>query len=207
MTGHTLKDLGQTEEVKINHVCVKAPVFPFLKLPGVDAILTPEMKSTGEVMGLAPTFGAAYYKAVLSAEGKFVTEGTAYITVNDQDKPKVLPIAKEFKKLGFNIVSTKGTATYLRENGIEAETVWTINEPYSPDALDLMRRGKIDLIINTPKPGKGPKKDGHAMRRLAVELIIPFITTIPSAYAAIEGIKSLKEKKYDVKSLNKYCSG
>jgi carbamoyl-phosphate synthase large subunit len=207
MTGHTLKDLGYTKEVKINHVCVKAPVFPFLKLPGVDSILTPEMKSTGEVMGLAPTFGAAYYKAVLSAEGKFVTEGTAYITVNDQDKPKVLPIAKELKNLGFNIVSTKGTATYLRENGIEAETVWTINEPYSPDALDLMRRGKIDLIINTPKPGKGPKKDGHAMRRLAVELIIPFITTIPSAFAAIEAIKSLKEKKYDVKSLNKYCGG
>jgi carbamoyl-phosphate synthase large subunit len=207
MTGHTLKELGYTKEVTIDHVCVKAPVFPFLKLPGVDTILTPEMKSTGEVMGLAPTFGAAYYKAVLSAEGKFVTQGTAYITVNDQDKPKVLPITKELKKLGFNIVATKGTATFLRENGIEAETVWTINEPYSPDALDLMRRGKIDLIINTPKPGKGPKKDGHAMRRLAVELIIPFITTIPSAYAAIEAIKSLKEKKYDVKSLNKYCAG
>jgi carbamoyl-phosphate synthase large subunit len=205
MTGHTLKDLGFTKEVTIDHVCVKAPVFPFLKLPGVDSILTPEMKSTGEVMGLAPTFGAAYYKAVLSAEGKFVTEGTAYVTVNDEDKPKVLPIAKELKELGFNIVATKGTATYLRANGIEAETVWTINEPYSPDALDLMRQGKIDLIINTPKPGKGPKKDGHAMRRLAVELIIPFITTIPSAFAAIEAIKSLREKKYDVKSLNRYC--
>jgi carbamoyl-phosphate synthase large subunit len=205
MTGHNLKDLGHTKEIKIDHVCVKAPVFPFLKLPGVDSILTPEMKSTGEVMGLAPTFGAAYYKAVLSAEGKFVTEGTAYVTVNDEDKPKVLPIAKELKELGFDIVATKGTATYLRANGIEAETVWTINEPYSPDALDLMRRGKIDLIINTPKPGKGPKKDGHAMRRLAVELIIPFITTIPSAHAAIEAIKSLREKKYDVKSLNNYC--
>jgi carbamoyl-phosphate synthase large subunit len=205
MTGHTLKDLGHTKEITIDHVCVKAPVFPFLKLPGVDSILTPEMKSTGEVMGLAPTFGAAYYKAVLSAEGKFVSQGTAYVTVNDEDKPKALPIAKELKDLGFNIVATKGTATFLRANGIEAETVWTINEPYSPDALDLMRRGKIDLIINTPKPGKGPKKDGHAMRRLAVELIIPFITTIPSAHAAIEAIKSLREKKYDVKSLNKYC--
>jgi carbamoyl-phosphate synthase large subunit len=205
MTGHTLKDLGHIEEISIGHVCVKAPVFPFLKLPGVDSILTPEMKSTGEVMGLAPTFGAAYYKAVLSAEGKFVSQGTAYVTVNDEDKPKVLPIAKELKELGFDIVATKGTATFLRENGIEAETVWTINEPYSPDALDLMRQGKIDLIINTPKPGKGPKKDGHAMRRLAVELIIPFITTIPSAHATIEAIKSLREKEYDVKSLNRYC--
>jgi carbamoyl-phosphate synthase large subunit len=206
MMGHTLKDLGYTKEITIDHVCVKAPVFPFLKLPGVDSILTPEMKSTGEVMGLAPTFGAAYYKAVLSAEGKFVSEGTAYVTVNDEDKPKVLPIAKELKELGFDIVATKGTASYLRENGIEAETVWTINEPHSPDALDLMRRGKIDLIINTPKPGKGPKKDGHAMRRLAVELIIPFITTIPSAHAAIEAIKSVRKRKYDVKSLNKYCA-
>jgi carbamoyl-phosphate synthase large subunit len=205
MTGSTLKELGYTKEISIDHVCVKAPVFPFLKLPGVDSILTPEMKSTGEVMGLAPTFGAAYYKAVLSAEGKFVTEGTAYITVNDEDKPKVLPIAKELKDLGFDIVSTKGTATFLRENGIDAETVWTINEPYSPDALDLMRTGKIDLIINTPKPGRGPKKDGHVMRRLAVELIIPFITTIPSAHAAISAIKSLKESKYHVKSLNRYC--
>ncbi len=204
--GHKLKELGFDHEVKINHVCVKAPVFPFLKLPGVDTILTPEMKSTGEVMGLAPTFGGAYYKAVLSAEGKFVTEGTAYVTVNDEDKPKVLPIAKELKELGFNMVATKGTASYLRENGIEAETVWTITEPYSPDALDLMRRGKIDLIINTPKPGGGPKRDGHVMRRLAVELIIPFITTIPSAWATIQAIKSAKKGVYEVKSLNEYIN-
>ncbi len=207
MIGHTLKELGFDEEVEISHVCVKAPVFPFLKLPGVDTILTPEMKSTGEVMGLAPDFGTAYYKAVLSAEGKFVKEGTAYITVNDEDKPKVLPIARELKNLGFNIVATKGTASYLKGNGIEAETVFTITERQSPDALDLMRRGKIDLIINTPKPGGGPKRDGHVMRRLAVELIIPFITTIPSAWAAIEGIKSARMGVTDVKSLNEYCEG
>ncbi len=207
MVGHNLKDLGFEHEVEIDHVCVKAPVFPFLKLPGVDTILTPEMKSTGEVMGLAPDFGRAYQKAVLSAEGKFVTEGTAYLTVNDEDKPKVLPIAKELKNLGFNLVATKGTATYLRENGIEAETVWKINERYSPDALDLMRRRKIDLIINTPKPGGGTKRDGHLMRRLAVELIIPFITTIPSAWAAIEAIKSARSGVFEVKSLNDYCDG
>ncbi|UCG69346.1 MAG: carbamoyl-phosphate synthase large subunit, partial [Thermoplasmata archaeon] len=207
MVGHNLNALGFTDMVDIEHVCVKAPVFPFLKLPGVDSILTPEMKSTGEVMGLAPDFGEAYYKAVLSAEGKFVMEGTAYVTVNDEDKPKVLPIAQELKNLGFNIVATKGTATFLRENGIDAETVFTITEPYSPDALDLMRRGKINLIINTPKPGGGPKRDGHVMRRLAVELIIPFITTIPSANAAIEAIKKAKCGVVDVKSLNDYCAG
>ncbi|MEE9151550.1 MAG: carbamoyl-phosphate synthase large subunit [Thermoplasmata archaeon] len=207
MTGHTLKELGFTNGMDIKHVCVKAPVFPFLKLPGVDAILTPEMKSTGEVMGLGPNFGTAYYKAVLSAEGKFVTDGTAYVTVNDEDKPKVLPIARELRNLGFKLVATKGTATYLRENGIPAETVFTINEHHSPDALDLMRRGKIDLIINTPKPGGGPKRDGHLMRRLAVELIIPFITTIPSACAAIEAIKSSRKGIVEVKSLNDYNAG
>lgn len=205
--GYNLKKLGYTDYAKINHVCVKAPVFPFLKLPGVDTILTPEMKSTGEVMGLASNFGEAYYKAVLSAEGKFVKEGTAYVTVNDEDKSKVLPIAEELKNLGFTIFATKGTATYLREHNIEAETVFTINEPYSPDALDLMRRGKIDLVINTPKPGGGPKRDGHVMRRLAVELMIPFITTIPSAWAALEGIKSAREGIIDVKSLNEYNNG
>jgi carbamoyl-phosphate synthase large subunit len=205
IVGHTLKELGFAKEKEIDHVCVKAPVFPFLKLPGVDTILTPEMKSTGEVMGMAETFGSAYYKAVLSAEGKFVSQGTAYVTVNDEDKPKVLPIAAELKNLGFKIVATKGTATYLREHDIEAETVWTITQPYSPDALDLMRRGKIDLIINTPKPGGGSKKDGHVMRRLAVELVIPFITTIPSAWAALEAIKSSNTGVIDVKSLNEYC--
>jgi carbamoyl-phosphate synthase large subunit len=205
IVGHTLKELGFDREKEIDHVCVKAPVFPFLKLPGVDTILTPEMKSTGEVMGMADTFGSAYYKAVLSAEGKFVSQGTAYVTVNDKDKPKVLPIAAQLKNLGFKIVATKGTASYLREHEIEAETVWTITQPYSPDALDLMRRGKIDLIINTPKPGGGSKKDGHVMRRLAVELVIPFITTIPSAWAAIEAIKSSNKGVIDVKSLNEYC--
>lgn len=207
MVGHSLRELGFINGMNTKHVCVKAPVFPFLKLPGVDTILTPEMKSTGEVMGLAPNFGAAYYKAVLSAEGKFVAEGTAYVTVNDEDKTKVLPIARELRNLGFNLVATKGTATFLRENGIEAETVWKINEQYSPDALDLMRRGKIDLIINTPKPGGGPKRDGHSMRRLAVELVIPFITTIPSAWAAIEAIKSTRRGIVEVKSLNDYNTG
>jgi carbamoyl-phosphate synthase large subunit len=205
MVGHRLKELGFMKEIKIDHVCVKAPVFPFLKLPGVDSILTPEMKSTGEVMGISSTFGEAYYKAVLSAEGKFISEGTAYITVKDEDKPKVLPIARDLKKLGFHIVATKGTATYLRENGVEAETVWRIKEKYSPDALDLMRRGEINLIINTPTMGSGPKRDGHLMRRLAVELVIPFITTIPSAKAAIEAIKSTKKGKIDVRSLNDHC--
>jgi carbamoyl-phosphate synthase large subunit len=206
MAGHSLRNLGATKEVDIDHVCVKAPVFPFLKLPGVDSILTPEMKSTGEVMGCASTFGMAYYKAVLSAEGKFVTSGTAYVTVNDEDKPKVIPITKELKDLGFKIVATKGTASALREEGIEAKTVWTITEPYSPDALDLMRRGEIDIIINTPKPGGGPKKDGHVMRRLAVELVIPFITTIPSARAAVEAIRSARKGSLEVRSLNEYCN-
>ena len=205
MLGHSLEELNAAKEIDIDHVCVKAPVFPFLKLPGVDTILTPEMKSTGEVMGLAPTFGEAYYKAMLSAEGKFVSKGTAYITVRDEDKPKLLTIARKLQKLGFKIVATKGTATFLRENDIAAETVWRIKEKYSPDALGLMRRGEINLIINTPTIGSGPKRDGNLMRRLAVELVIPFITTMPAASAAIEAIKSVKKQTIDVRSLNGYC--
>ncbi|UCF07485.1 MAG: carbamoyl-phosphate synthase large subunit, partial [Thermoplasmata archaeon] len=205
MLGHSLKELGYSHEVEIEHVCVKAPVFPFLKLPGVDSVLTPEMKSTGEVMGLAPTFGEAYYKAVLSAEGKFATGGAAYITVRDEDKPKLLPLARELKALGFHIYATKGTATFLKEHDIYAETVWRIKEKYSPDALGLMRRGEIDLIINTPTEGSGPKRDGHLMRRLAVEMVIPFITTIPAAQAAIAAIKSANRENVDVRSLNEYC--
>jgi carbamoyl-phosphate synthase large subunit len=165
------------------------------------------MKSTGEAMGIGADFGKAYYKAVLSTSSRFATKGTVYITVKDEDKPKVLPIAKELKELGFDIVATKGTSTFFRENGVEAETVWRIREKHSPDALDLMRRGKINLIINTPTIGSGPKRDGNLMRRLAVELNIPFITTIPSASAEIEAIKSAKNDEAEVMSLREYWVG
>jgi carbamoyl-phosphate synthase large subunit len=160
------------------------------------------MKSTGEVMGIMPTFAEAYYKALLAAGVKLPTTGQVYITVCNSDKEKVLPIAKRLVDSGLGIVATPGTAQYLREHGIETTTVWRISEKQTPNALSLMREGKIQLIVNTPTEGSGPKRDGYRMRRLAVEANIPFITTISAARAAAEAIALVKSGFLNVKSLN-----
>uniref|UniRef100_A0A7V0Z3M2 Carbamoyl phosphate synthase large chain n=1 Tax=candidate division WOR-3 bacterium TaxID=2052148 RepID=A0A7V0Z3M2_UNCW3 len=201
MLGYTVKELKLPREIKLDFISVKGPVFPFLKLPGVDPILGPEMKSTGEVMAVDKTFGGAYYKAIL-ADNKFASSGTVYITVRDEDKKEIMHIAHELKKLGFKIVATRGTAQSLRENGIEVETVYRISEHKSPNALDMMRQGKIDLIINTPTMSYSAKRDGYTMRRLAVELNIPFITALNSAYAEIEAIKFARKRILRIKPIN-----
>ena len=203
MLGYKIKNLKLPEDIKLNFISVKAPVFPFLKLPGVDPILGPEMKSTGEVMAVDKTFGAAYYKAIL-ADNKFANSGNVYITVRDDDKKEILNIAQNLRDLGFKILATRGTAQYLKENGIEAETVYRISEHKSPNALDLMRQGKINLIINTPTMSYSAKRDGYTMRRLAVELNIPFITAINSAYAEIEAIKFEKSGNLRIKPMNDF---
>lgn len=203
MLGYRLKDFNLPEEIKFNFVSIKAPVFPFLKLPGVDPILGPEMKSTGEAMAVDKKFGAAYYKAIL-ADNKFADSGTVYITVRDDDKKEILPIARRFKELGFKIVATRGTAQFLKDNQIDADTVYRISEHKSPNALNLMRQGKINLIINTPTMSYSAKRDGYTMRRLAVELNIPFITAITSAYAEIEAIKFAKSGKLSIRPINHF---
>ncbi|MGB9721202.1 MAG: carbamoyl-phosphate synthase large subunit [bacterium] len=203
MLGYTLKELKLPDEIRLDYISVKGPVFPFLKLPGVDPILGPEMKSTGEVMAVDKTFGGAYYKAIL-ADNKFASSGTVYITVRDEDKKEVVKIARELKDLGFKIVATRGTAQFLRENGIEVETVYRISEHKSPNALDMMRQGKIDLIINTPTMSYSAKRDGYTMRRLAVELNIPFITALNSAYAEIEAIKFARKGILKIKPINEF---
>ncbi len=203
MLGHSLKKLKIPAEVKLDFVSIKAPVFPFLKLPGVDPILGPEMKSTGEAMAVDKSFGAAYYKAIL-ADNKFARAGTVYITVRDDDKKAILQIAREFRKLNFKIVATRGTAQFLREHGIEVETVYRIGEHKSPNALDLMRQKKIDLIINTPTMTYSAKRDGYMMRRLAVELNIPFIKALNSARAELEAIKFAQHFIFNIRSLNEF---
>ncbi len=203
MLGSTVKELKLPDEIKLDFISVKGPVFPFLKLPGVDPILGPEMKSTGEVMAIDKTFGGAYYKAIL-ADNKFSSSGTVYITVRDEDKKEILKISKELKSLGFKIVATRGTAQYLRENGIDVETVYRISEHKSPNALDMMRQGKIDLIINTPTMSYSAKRDGYTMRRLAVELNIPFITALNSAYAEIEAIRFARKGKMRIQPINNF---
>ncbi len=203
MLGYRLKDFNLPEEIKFDFVSIKAPVFPFLKLPGVDPILGPEMKSTGEAMAVDKKFGAAYYKAIL-ADNKFADSGTVYITVRDDDKKEILPIARQLKELGFKIVATRGTAQFLKDNQIDAETVYRISEHKSPNALNLMKEGKINLIINTPTMSYSAKRDGYTMRRLAVELNIPFITAITSAYAEIEAIKFAKLGKLSIRPLKHF---
>jgi len=204
MLGKTLKDFGLSGYRSIDHFAVKASVFPFLKLPGVDSILTPEMKSTGEVMGIDEDFDIACYKALTAAGNSLPTEGGVYITVNNSDKERVLPIAKELSQMGFTIYATKGTSTYLREHGVETMTVFKIDDNMSPNAIGLMRADKINLIINTPSQKSGPVRDGHKMRRLAVELEIPFLTTIQGADAAVGAIKVARNKQFCVKSTREF---
>jgi len=204
MLGKSLKEQGYTGYKKIDHFAVKASVFPFLKLPGVDSILTPEMKSTGEVMGIDEDFNTACYKALVAAGNKLPSEGGVYITVNDNDKPRILSPAKDLVGMGFTIYATKGTSTYLREHGVPVTTVFKQDERQNPNAIGLMREGKINMIVNTPSMSSGARRDGYIMRRLAVELEIPFVTTANGAIATVGAIKSAKGKEFSVKSMREF---
>jgi carbamoyl-phosphate synthase large subunit len=204
MLGRSLKELGCVGVARYDHVAVKASVFPFLKLPGVDSILGPEMRSTGEVMGIAETFDAACYKALISAGLKLPSCGGVYITVSDADKPQILDIARELQDMGFCIYATKGTSTFLRERGLQTTTVYTISQKMAPDALGLMRGGDINLIINTPSEASGARRDGYMMRRLAVELEIPFLTTVQAARATVAAMKRARAGPMDVTDLGSY---
>jgi len=201
MLGKTLRELGLSGTAPTRRVSVKAPVFPFMKLPGVDAILGPEMKSTGEVMGTDEDFGMAYYKALLSAGLSLPPSGNVFITVSDADKEKAVPIARAFSGMGYGVLATRGTAAMLREKGIPVTRIFRISERSSPDSLDLMRRGEIGLIINTPSPDKVIEKDGYMMRRLAVELNIPFLTTLAAATAAVTAVLARRSGKLEVAPL------
>jgi carbamoyl-phosphate synthase large subunit len=204
MLGHSLRGMGLLGEARIDHVAVKAPVFPFQRLPGVDAILGPEMKSTGEVMGIDRSLGRAYYKAMLAAGNGLPTEGAIYLTVRDEDKPAILPVAARLVRIGLRIYATRGTAQFLREHRVDATTVYRISENLSPDALGLMRRGEIRLVINTPTNSTGARRDGYMMRRLAVDLNIPFIATIQGAEAAVQAMEEARSGDLDVAPLQEY---
>ncbi len=204
MLGRTLKEFGLSGYRPIDHFAVKASVFPFLKLPGVDSILTPEMKSTGEVMGIDEDFYTACYKALIAAGNKLPLEGGVYITVNDNDKPRILGPAKELKDMGFTIYATKGTSTYLREHGIDNIPVFRLDENQKPNAIGLMRDGKINLVINTPTQKSGAIRDGYTMRRLAVELEIPFLTTVQGAQIAVGAIKVARSGALGVRSMKDF---
>jgi carbamoyl-phosphate synthase large subunit len=201
MLGRSLKELGLRDEARIKHVAVKASVFPFLKLPGVDSILGPEMKSTGEVMGIDATYPAAVWKALIASGQKLPKKGRIYISVADPDKTAAVDLAKRLCSLGFGIYATKGTADILRSKGVEPTVVFRISEHGSPDALSLMRKGEVQLIINTPTEASGARRDGYMMRRLAVELEIPFFTTMQGASAAVMAMEHADKNEITVNDL------
>jgi carbamoyl-phosphate synthase large subunit len=204
MAGRSLRKLGFVGLAKMTGVAVKAPVFPFQKLRGVDSILGPEMKSTGEVMGIDHSQGKAFYKAIVAAGNNLPATGSVYITVRDEDKPKIVPIARILNNLGWRIFATRGTSSALRSAGVEAETVYRIRENKSPTAIGLMRDGTVNLVINTPSKESGARRDGYMMRRLAVDLNIPFVTRIEGAAIIVEAAKSVSHEDVDVISLQRF---
>ncbi len=204
MLGRKLKEFGLSGYKAIDHYAVKESVFAFLKLPGVDTILTPEMKSTGEVMGIDPDLHAACLKALTAAGTVLPKKGGVYITVNDNDKPRAVKVAKSLADMGFRIYATKGTSKYLSEHGVENTSVYKNTENQEPNAESLMRNNDINLVINTPREHSGAIRDGHAMRRLAVVLEIPYITTMNGAEMAVGAIAVELKGDTGVKSMQEY---
>lgn len=187
-------------ETQSKMYAIKESVFPWNRFPQEDPILGPEMKSTGEVMGIDKDLGLAFYKSQLAAGFKLPKSGTVFISVKDKDKPKVINIAKKLVDLGFKLVATQGTYKFLKEHGIEVEKVYKIYEGQRPNILDLIKNKEIHLIINTPS-GKTAQKDAISIRRLAVNYNIPYYTTIRSAQMVVLAIESLKTKKLKVYAL------
>ncbi len=202
MVGKTLDELGLSDETTRPYVAVKEAVFPFNKLPGVDLILGPEMRSTGEVMGIAESFGMAFAKAQASADGSLPEEGAVFVTVNDHDKPTVTPIARRLRELGFRILATAGTARYLTQRGIPAEVVLKVYEG-RPNAVDLVVSGQVQLLINTPL-GKLTQVDDYTLRQAALQHRVPYTTTMSAAHAACDAITELKSRVGEVKSLQEW---
>jgi carbamoyl-phosphate synthase large subunit len=203
MAGAKLKDLGFTEEITPKHWAIKEAVFPFSKFPGSPIVLTPEMRSTGEVMGQDEDFGMAYAKTQMAAKPSLPLDGNVFLSVKDSDKPKALEVAQGLSELGFSFTSTEGTAKFLNENGIPAETTLRISEG-RPNVADLIKNGKVQMVINTPL-GLIPRRDENGIRSEAVLNSVPVITTLGSAFAALDGIRSLKDRKFSVKSLQDYA--
>jgi carbamoyl-phosphate synthase large subunit len=200
--GKTLASLGLVDDLEVAGVFVKTPVFPFVRFPGVDTILGPEMKSTGEVMGGATTFGAAFAKAQLSVNQRLPERGTAFISVNNDDKPNVLTVARNLAELGFRIFATRGTAAYLRAHGIGVEVVFKVNEG-RPNIADHILNKQVDLIVNTPL-GRESFFDDRVVRRVAMLHSIPCITTLTGAAAAVEAIRAVRAQALDVRALQDY---
>ena len=202
MVGETLEEVGLTEEIIPPYVSVKEAVFPFNKFPGTDPVLGPEMRSTGEVMGISDSFGSAFAKSQLAASNGLPLEGTVLITVTDSDKPTVTPIARRFHEMGFRVVATAGTAAYLRARGIPADRIFKVHEG-RPNCLDMIVNRDAQLLINTPL-GKHAQVDDYLLRQAAIVNRVSYTTTMSAANAACDAILSLRSRQPIVRSLQEW---
>ena len=203
MLGAPLRDLDVAEVADLPHVAVKEAVFPFVKFPGVDVLLGPEMRSTGEVMGLAREFRTAYLKSQVSAGSPLPQDGKVFLSVRNRDKRAIAQIGRHLADRGFRIVATQGTAKVLERHGIAVEVVHKVAEGWRPNIVDLMKQGEIRLVINTPEDGRA-RKDSYLMRRTAVTQNIPYYTTMDGAEAALEAIEAQRSDPVEVRSLQAY---
>jgi carbamoyl-phosphate synthase large subunit len=204
MSGKTLEELGFTQEVIPSHIAVKEAVLPFHKFPGTDTLLGPEMRSTGEVMGIDTDFGRAYAKAQLAAGQNLPLQGTVFISVSDRDKQAVIPVAREFVGLGFRLLATEGTQKVLAEHGIPVDKVLKLHEG-RPHVIDAIKNHQIQLIINTPS-GVEAQQDGQKIRRTALAYKIPLVTTLAGAKATAAAIRALQSGSLQVKCLQDFFS-
>src|SRR4029453_8649214 len=191
MAGRTLADLGITEDLQVAGTFVKSAVFPFVRFPGVDTILGPEMKSTGEVMGGASNFGVAFAKAQLAVGQRLPEGGTAFVSVNNDDKANLVPIARDLAGLGFRLIATRGTAAYLRAYGLQVDVVYKVNAG-RPDNAEEIGNRKVYLVINTPL-GRESFFDDRTVRRAAMMQEVPCITTLTGAAATVQAIRALRQ--------------
>jgi carbamoyl-phosphate synthase large subunit len=202
MAGKTLKELGFTEEIWTQYWAVKESVFPFNKFPGQDILLSPEMRSTGEVMGLDADLGVAYAKSQMAANSPLPTKGRVFISVSDAHKRDVPALAKQFVELGFDLVATGGTATVIEKAGLQVQRVFKLSEG-RPNALDLLKNREVQLVVNTPA-GQTPRADEVKIRSTAVLTGTPIMTTMSGAKAAVLGIAALKKGGYAVRTVQEY---
>ncbi len=202
MSGKTLEELGFTEEIIPQHISVKEAVLPFSKFPGTDIILGPEMRSTGEVMGIDVDFGRAFAKAELAASQVLPMHGTVFVSMNDRDKQSAVPVVKDLMELGLHVVATEGTRRVLKQNGVDVELVLKVHEG-RPNVMDSIKNQQIQLVVNTPL-GETSQEDDRAIRRTALAYKVPTVTTIAGAKATTAAIRSLQAAPLEVKALQDY---
>jgi len=202
MSGESLESLGFTKEVIPKHISVKEAVLPFDKFPGTDTILGPEMRSTGEVMGIDTDFGTAYAKAELAAAQRLPQQGTVFVSMNDRDKVAAVPVVQDFLDMGLKVVATEGTRKVMLEHGLKVDLVLKLHEG-RPHVLDWIKNGQVQLIVNTPV-GATAKIDDRLIRRSALTYKIPTITTIAGAKATAAAVRSLQSQPLKVKALQDY---